>query len=120
MLKLTRRSVQVYVKFTFTGVHFWKKAHGKTSYLKYPHRHEFHVTAIKSVETLDREIEFIQLKEQMLAYCRTRYEKTEEPFEFSCEQIAEELSDTFQLASCAVSEDDENGAIVYSFWEGLI
>lgn len=100
----------VWCRLTFVGFHFWKGAPSPVTYLRHPHRHVFHVRASKRVTHNDREVEFITLKSQLQAYIGAAYEgKT---FESSCEEIAEDLLETFRLVSCEVSEDGENGATV--------
>lgn len=102
----------VWVKFTFTALHFYEGASGKTHYLKKPHRHQFHVKAFKRVTHNDRDVEFIQMKDSMLAYVRSKYEGAD-PTNQSCEDIAEDLITMFGLSGCEVSEDNENGASLF-------
>lgn len=102
----------IWVKFTFTALHFYEKASGKTYYLKKPHRHQFHVKAYKTVSHNNRDIEFIQLKEAMVSYARSVYEQAE-PTNKSCEDMAEDFMSMFSLSMVTVSEDDENGATLY-------
>ena len=100
----------IWCKFRFTAIHCWKEATGASYFLRHPHRHEFHVKAGMTVTSLDREIEFIELKRKMKAYCKEAYEDKE--FEYSCEEIAMDLIETFGLSFCEVSEDGENGASI--------
>ena len=100
----------VWVKLRFIGFHRWKEAPGQYNFLKDWHRHEFHISAGKKVTELNRQIEFLRLKDQMLAYVREVYEGKR--FELSCEMIAHDLIGIFGLSFCSVSEDDENGALV--------
>ena len=99
--------INVIVKFSFEGLHRWKNA-PETSYLKYPHRHIFYVTAKKRVSHTDRDIEFIDFKHQMQSYC----EDLSLDNLGSCEKIAEELLIAFECCYVSVFEDNENGAEV--------
>lgn len=99
----------VYVQLRFTARHCWPKAPDEVKYLRYPHRHEFHVRAGKKV-VHSRQIEFIQLKEQLTKYCQAMYEGKE--FELSCEDIAYEILNDLNLSFVDVSEDGENGVVI--------
>lgn len=101
----------IWVRFTFTALHFYKLAKLKTAYLKHPHRHQFHVKAYKRVTHNNRDVEFIQLKESMLAYVRSTYEQSD-PTPRSCEDMAEDFISMFNLSACEVSEDGENGCVL--------
>jgi len=70
----------------------------------------FHVSAWKRVTHDNRDIEFIQLKRDMASYCHFTYGA--EPTTLSCEMMAKELLEQFDLDSCEVSEDGENGGRV--------
>ena len=50
-----------------------------------------------------------------MEYLRTKYYDGEclKFVKMSCEMIAKELLEKFDLTKCEVSEDNENGAIVY-------
>jgi hypothetical protein len=93
-------------------LHAWPSCpHEEVAYLRSSHRHVFHITAKKKVEGHDREIEFIMLKHQIEAFVK------ELPFNLgsaSCEDLASLLVGKFQLHSCEVSEDGENGAEVFA------
>lgn len=106
--------VEVTVKFP--GIHFWAGATPPVEYLQHPHRHTFHVTARKRVVGLDREIEFIQLRQQMLEYLGLNRMEGEaiDLVGDSCEMIADRMVEHFDLYSCSVSEDGEFGATVYA------
>ena len=106
--------VEVTVKFP--GIHFWADAKPPVEYLQHPHRHTFHVTARKAVMGLDREIEFIQLRQEILEYLginRMEGEAIDLGGE-SCEMIAVRMVEQFELYSCTVSEDGEFGATFYA------
>lgn len=85
-------------------------------FLKSPHRHIFYITAKKEVTHLDRDIEIIQLKRVINSYLKKMYAKPNESVLYfgskSCEMIAMELLNQFDLCYCSVLEDGENGAEV--------
>ena len=102
-------TTEIVVKFQFEGVHSWPECpHEDVAFLRVPHRHVFHVTATAKEEE-SREIEIIRFKRQMECWT-ARY--LTGPHKFSCEDMAKRLIDAFNLSSCTVLEDNENGAIV--------
>ncbi len=82
----------------------------KVKFLRDPHRHEFHVTLTMEVSHDNRDIEFIQLKEQLDGYLRVNWENSSSGN--SCEQVAKHILNYFDAYSVSVSEDGENGATV--------
>jgi hypothetical protein len=109
----------IMVRFQFEGWHRWPEAARKEhSFLIYPHRHMFHVQAKKEVTHENRDIEFIELKGDMEEWCRTTWgwqpDGMEQCLTHSCESMARVLCDLFNLHSCQVMEDGENGAEVIS------
>jgi len=99
----------IVVKLQFEGIHQWHGAEGDVEFLKHPHRHIFHVKAIKEVSHNDRDIEFITLKREIQTCISQNYDDLRS---WSCEDIAEDLINRFDLDSCSVLEDGENGAIL--------
>jgi len=106
----------VWATFAVPGLHMWKDAR---NYLVHPHRHMFHYKVELSVDGLDREVEFIELKE------RARHIAATEQLlggrvvvGASCEMLAKgmitELRGTYGARDycVTVSEDEENGATV--------
>ena len=117
MPKTVRITTEVYCTVLLEGVHFWADCpFDEVSYLRYPHRHVFHVKAFKKVSHDDRDVEFILLKHKITSYFYDKYyNSTSRLFDFgpmSCEMIAKEIISKFDLSKCEVSEDGENGAIV--------
>lgn len=101
------------------GLHRWENCTFEdVIYLKAYHRHEFHIKVKKSVSHTDRDVEIIRLKNNIVHYLQKKYPpinsngSTRECFfgNMSCEQIAEDLIKEFDLHSCEVLEDGENGA----------
>lgn len=109
-MKNSNLSRYVIVKLQFEGYHQWSDCPIEdVSFLRNLHRHIFHVTATKEVTHNDRDVEIIMLKRNILSYL------SGQPINFgnnSCEDIAEILINKFDLISCEVLEDGENGAIL--------
>lgn len=106
----------VVVTLQVEGTHRWEECPiEEVSYLRNDHRHMFHIKATKAVSHDDRDIEIIQLKHELRTYLGKYFKQESQLCVFgkmSCEMIAKELMDEFQLNSCEVLEDGENGAIV--------
>lgn len=103
----------VVVKLNIEGTHRWMGCNMKNVlYLINEHRHVFFITAKKRVAHNDREIECITFKHELQSYLLKRYgvDNVCNFGEMSCEMIAEELLQTFDLDACEVLEDNENGA----------
>lgn len=101
----------IIVNLRFEAVHCWENCDIKeVMFLKYLHRHVFHATCKKEVEHSDRDIEFICLKRKIKSYTAEVYNGNLGGM--SCEMIAEDLLQRFNLSYCSVLEDGENGAEV--------
>ena len=99
------------MRFTFESLHFWPNApEGEEGYLRHPHRHLFHVEAVKDVTHDDRDIEFISFKREMFTHCEVVWGS--QLHSDSCEAMARNMVKRFGLRSCRVFEDNENGAEV--------
>jgi len=110
----------VHATVQIEGLHYWEHAPDETDYLRNPHRHVFYIKAIKRVTHSDRDVEFIALGHDLTEHLSAYYDEKRRLYNFeamSCEDIAIELVERFELLSCTVSEDNENGATVY--WAGL-
>lgn len=123
-------NTEVFCTLQIEGIHAWPGCpFDEVAYLRDPHRHLFHIKAWKKVTHSDRDVEFIMLKHMIEHYFLTHYRQTvvgptnhgnvtiikQEVCVFgskSCEMIAQELIEHFDLSRCEVSEDNENGAIV--------
>lgn len=106
----------VTVRFQFEALHCWPgAAEHAESYLQHPHRHMFHVEGKRKVTHDDRDVEFIELRRNMLDFAEQRwgrgvFDLKMAPSTASCEQMATTFCEAFDLVSCRVSEDGENGA----------
>lgn len=99
------------VKLCHAGLHHWPEVNLTTvDFLAHKHRHTFYITATKQVQHDDRDIEIITFKGQIEQYLKDRYNG--DFGRMSCEHIAAELVKVFELSTCEVLEDNENGAIV--------
>lgn len=101
--------MSIVVTFRFEGIHCWPDAQDPVAYLSFPHRHVFHVEAVKDVTHAEREIEIIQFKHEMRKYCADVFQG---PHTLSCETMALNLYTHFKLRTCRVLEDGENGALI--------
>lgn len=109
---------EIVVKLQVEGVHCWPECPiEEVKYLRDPHRHMFHITCKKTVSHNDRDIEIIQLKHKIRDYLEVKYQKVEvrclQFGRMSCEDIAEELANKFDLNFVEVLEDGENGASIH-------
>ena len=107
----------IQVKLQVEGVHNWPNCDiEEVDFLKHPHRHIFYIECCREVFHDDRDVEFIAFKRTITNYLEKEYSNGKY-LDFknkSCEMIAHELLSTFNLDSCYVSEDNENGAIVHA------
>ena len=116
-VKIQQIKIEVFCTLQVEGTHSWPGCpYEEVAYLRDEHRHMFHIKAYKSVIHSDRDVEFIMLKHEIQIYLHTMYywakNKIHRFGAKSCEMIAQELIDNFELSRCEVSEDGENGAIV--------
>lgn len=118
----------IIIKFQIEGFHNFPAARElfpEVGFLADRHRHIFHFECKKKVNHDDRDVEFILFKRLVMDYLIDSYgdirhiEEHTLPFyrhcEFgsmSCEMIARDLLEHFDLEFCSVSEDGENGAEV--------
>jgi len=108
---------EVFCSTKIEGTHAWYTCPiQEVDFLKTDHRHLFGVTAYKKVQHDDRDVEFIWLKHEIQDYLRSKYYNKEKRLHvfgaMSCEMLANELINQFDLSRCQVDEDGENGAIV--------
>jgi hypothetical protein len=104
----------IIVNLQVEGIHHWPECPiEEVSFLKFPHRHIFHIECKKAVTHLDRDVEIIELKREITLWLKKMYGNEKSVHDFnsmSCEMIAVRLIETFQLNYCKVLEDNENGA----------
>lgn len=118
-INFTLMNTYVIVRFQVEGIHFWPDAKTKlpeVAYLSLPHRHVFHIEAYKPVTHDDRDVEIIMFKRELADYFKRNY--WDEPLRLcnfgarSCETIAKDLVEAYDLFIVEVLEDGENGACV--------
>lgn len=105
----------VIVRTRFEGTHCWPQAPLEVSYLRFQHRHEFHVELKIEVRHDDRELEFILLKKDLRLFLGSGFNKETDSCEAMAKSIIEWAKSKYGLGrfySCAVFEDGENGAQV--------
>lgn len=118
-------NTKIFLSFNIEGWHSYPKASGTHEFLKYRHRHMFHIVAKLAVTDDDREIEFIDAKADLIHVMAYAFMNNEErhgcDFESrSCEMIAKWIIDYLKhkygdrFIAVTVSEDGENGAQVHS------
>ena len=116
------KTINLIINTQFAAVHHWPlcDVEHSQSYLRHPHRHVFHIRMKWRVSHENREIEFIELKNQVDAFLKNKYDTFKKewratPFigSISCEELATILLEAFPDAFyCRVMEDNENGAEV--------
>jgi hypothetical protein len=116
---MTNTNTKIIVRFQVEGLHCWPEAEAlapQVAFLSSPHRHIFHIEAKKTVTHDDRDIEIIMFKREMQDYLSRNFFNEEGnmcDFESrSCEMLANDLLEAFDLDECTVLEDNENGAVV--------
>lgn len=113
-----KATIQVHTSINAT--HRWPDAKGKREYLSYPHMHTFHITAHARVSHNDRDIEFHDLRDQLVGEVEGMIwlrMSTKEPPTFgamSCEAIGQVLLERLPDAvfKVQVMEDEDCGATV--------
>lgn len=103
----------VYCRLEVEGFHYWPKAPDRVGFLAFNHRHMFHIRATIQVDHGDRQEEFILLKRRVETWLDAKYGTPCQFGSMSCEAIARELLEAFGFQFVEVSEDGENGAVVY-------
>ena len=109
------------VKTDFYGIHKYENAPNEVAFLRNEHRHKFFVKAEIEVFHNDRELEFIMVKNRINKFIAANIASM--PVVYSCEMMCEDIikflektycTEQTRLINVSVSEDDENGAIVYN------
>ena len=96
MPKTVKISTEVYCTLQVEGMHNWPVCpFEEVNYLCDPHRHLFHIKAIKKVTHDDRDVEFIMLKHKIEDYFYEKYFNSDLRLmdfgSMSCEMIAKNL-----------------------------
>lgn len=105
------------VKLTVEGFHRFplavKMFGNEVSFLQERHRHNFQIVAKKKVSHDDRDVEFILFKRELENYIKRNYGTPAEFNDMSCEAIARDLLEAYDLEYCSVDEDNENFAEIF-------
>lgn len=112
-----KHTTKIISRLSVEGVHRWKNCPiEEVSYLRDYHRHVFNINCYCYVTHNDRDIEFIQLSHNIEKYLSDKYFNNQFQCLFfddmSCEMIATELVNHFNLYEVEVNEDGEGGSIV--------
>lgn len=96
------------------GFHQWNSAPIETKFLRYPHRHLFHIEVKLEVGDLDRELEFFAVKKVVDEWAQLFYSESSN---LSCEMMCLNLNRYLKLKnypvhSISIFEDNENGALI--------
>jgi hypothetical protein len=110
-------------------LHKYPEAKDDVSFLRYEHRHVFHVITCLSVKHNDRDVEFFALKKEVQSILRC-FKQLENGTSFSCEDlcgfIVLKLSDNAahgrekRKITVKVSEDNENFVVMHDEYTGLV
>ena len=107
----------VIIKLQYEALHNWPKVTEvlpdipQIHFLKYPHRHIFHITLEKEVTHSDRDVEIILFKQAVLEHLNEKYNGNLGAM--SCEMLAQYLLEYYDCSMVEVLEDNENGGRVY-------
>lgn len=108
---------EIYITTRQPGFHSWPEAPESVAFLRAIHRHLFHFKLGVVVTQPDRQVEFFLAQAEFQNALQDTYEWAGLGYVFgnqSCEMIAQELIQKLPFAAyLEVSEDGENGAVVY-------
>ena len=102
--------LEVFCRTSFEGFHCWPDAPDEVGFLRFRHRHTFHVEVKVGVVHGDRDVEFILLKRDVDGFIKETLKG--DTSNWSCERWAAEILERFDADEVTVSEDGENGATV--------
>ncbi len=103
--------IELIIRTQFESFHCWPDAPDDVSFLRFTHRHIFHVETSIAGHHLDRSLEFFQIKRNIDNF----FKETVFPLSSSCEYMAAELLKYLEQLNYTVNyisifEDNENGA----------
>jgi hypothetical protein len=107
------KKMNIIINTRFSAVHLWPDCDlEEVYYLRFPHRHEFHVKVKAPVSHENRDIEFILLKNKIERWISENWDKKNLK-QKSCETMCNDLMYNFpELTYVSVLEDGENGSEV--------
>lgn len=109
--------MKTFIKLDFivAGLHYWENAVKQVEFLKYPHRHDFHIKVLYEVTDPDREKEIFIQTEIVENYLVEAYGYPCNFEGMSCEMIAREILQFGMkdgMVEVEVLEDGKGGSIV--------
>lgn len=103
----------VIARIQIEGTHHFEYAPVEVAWLANQHHHTFHIAVYCPVSHSDRDVEIIMLGHRVEDYLHEKYGRPVCVFgRMSCEHIAAELLEVFDLYRCTVLEDGRHGAEV--------
>ena len=111
-----KTQTNIIVTLQMEGFHRWDGAFEEVAFLKDDHRHIFHFELEVPVQHDDRDVEIILFKRIVQRILIDRYGDSNGVLQLgskSCEMLAKELLVVFECDRVKVTEDGENGAVVY-------
>lgn len=112
-------TTKIFVTVKVPGIHWWPEGNTAVhNYLQYPHRHIFHIKVTLLVTHGNRQVEFFEYQDLLMAVLYKEwgdYKEGQASINFganSCEIIALRLLNLLNAEEVEVSEDGECGAIV--------
>lgn len=117
-MPMSEIKTEIVVTLQVPGFHNWPDAPEEVGFLREKHRHTFVLRLRKPVNHLDRDIEIILFKGEVLDFLHRQlplWDGSPDTLDFgpmSCEMIAMALLQEFSLSSAEVLEDGLDGAIV--------
>ena len=107
--------MEIFIKTSFIGFHYWSNAHQSRDYLRYRHRHRFNIYVSCEVTHNDRDVEFhdlIEYVDQVMIKYRLNNSDNLGSCEMMADYLYEELiKNLFKIIEVRIDEDDECGAI---------
>lgn len=116
-MSVVATNTRIVVNLKVEWLHKWEQCPiEEVSFLRDLHRHIFWIRVEKEVSHDDRDIEIIMFKRKIEFFLSMKFFTVENWchlfWNMSCEMIARLLCNEFNLNSCEVLEDWENGAKV--------
>lgn len=112
-------TTSIVITLQVEGLHNWPEARTaipEMGFLSDLHRHIFHIKAVKKVNHNDRDVEIIMFKREVQDYFKRNFFNEDLQIcnfgSRSCEMLAQDLMEAYDLDQCEVLEDNENGALV--------
>ena len=107
----------IWITTSFEGIHKYNEAPREVAFLRYPHRHIFHVKVFIEVFHNDRDVEFILFKRHVNSLLDA-FRNVHDGSGYSCEMVSDYLASHLKNAYTyskrkliiEINEDGENGS----------